>query len=66
MICTSNTYGHIDYGVPLYASKSTDYRTSTGTYHRQIPCAPEQFDCVSKAYKFISIKLLSRIITYRG
>lgn len=47
LICTSNTYSHIDYGVPLYATKSTDYRTSTGTYNRQIPCFPQQFDCVS-------------------
>lgn len=53
IICTSNTFGHIDYGVPLYVSKSTDYRTSTGTYHRQIPCVPQYFDCVSKQLNYI-------------
>lgn len=55
LICTSNTYGHIDYEVPLHARKSTDYRTSTGTYHRQIPCVPQEFDCVSKGCTLFKI-----------
>ncbi|KAG5886062.1 hypothetical protein JTB14_009510 [Gonioctena quinquepunctata] len=45
LICTSNTQSHVDYGIPLLASKSTDYRTCTGTYHRFIPNYPQNFDC---------------------
>nr|XP_023016410.1 uncharacterized protein LOC111505775 [Leptinotarsa decemlineata] len=48
-ICTSNSQSHVDYGIPLLASKSTDYRTCTGTYHRFIPSYPQHFDCRVKA-----------------
>nr|CAI5832909.1 unnamed protein product [Callosobruchus analis] len=49
LICTQNTHSHVDYGIPLLASKSTDYRTCTGTYHRYIPNIPQHFDCRVKA-----------------
>lgn len=48
LICTSNSWGHVDYGTPITARKSTDYRTSTGTYHRHIAGASEEFDCRCK------------------
>lgn len=47
LICTSNTQSHVDYGIPIVANKSTDYRTSTGTYHRFIPSTPRHYDRVS-------------------
>nr|CAH7716737.1 unnamed protein product [Callosobruchus chinensis] len=49
LICTQNTHSHVDYGIPLLARKSTDYRTCTGTYHRYIPNIPQHFDCRVKA-----------------
>lgn len=45
-LCTSNSLGNVDYGIPIVANKSTDYRTSTGTYHRLIPNVAQEFDCV--------------------
>lgn len=49
LVCTQNTHSHVDYGIPILASKSTDYRTSTGTYHRNIPNIPQHFDCRVRA-----------------
>ncbi|CAH1970275.1 unnamed protein product [Acanthoscelides obtectus] len=49
LICTQNTHSHVDYGIPLLATKSTDYRTCTGTYHGYIPEIPQHFDCRVKA-----------------
>ncbi|KAH1006766.1 hypothetical protein HUJ05_007470 [Dendroctonus ponderosae] len=43
--CTQNSVFHIDYGVPLLASKSTDYRTSSRKNHDFIPSLPQDFDC---------------------
>lgn len=34
----ANTHGHIDYGIPIHLTKSTDYRTSTGKYHEFSRC----------------------------
>ncbi|KAF7273684.1 hypothetical protein GWI33_013631 [Rhynchophorus ferrugineus] len=45
LICTQNSYSHIDYGTPLLASKSTDYRTSTSKNHGYIPNIAQDFDC---------------------
>ncbi|KAJ8965906.1 hypothetical protein NQ314_003847 [Rhamnusium bicolor] len=49
LVCTQNTFSHVDYGIPIVANKSTDYRTCTGTYHRFIPNIPQEFDCRCKA-----------------
>lgn len=46
LICTNNTQGHVDYGIPITILKSNDYRTSTGTYHRFIPNKGQDFDAV--------------------
>lgn len=46
LVCTSNSLGNIDYGIPIIANKSTDYRTSTGAYHRLRTEIPDEFDCV--------------------
>ncbi|KAF5281808.1 hypothetical protein FQA39_LY05022 [Lamprigera yunnana] len=48
-VCTNNSYGNIDYGVPIVANKWTDYRTSTGSYHKFIPNIAQEFDCRVKA-----------------
>lgn len=36
-VCNTNSFCNIDYGEPIIASKSTDYRTSTGKGHRYLP-----------------------------
>lgn len=48
-ICSNNSFGSIDYGMPIVANKATDFRTSTSMYHRLIPMAPQDFDCRVKA-----------------
>ncbi|XP_044746865.1 uncharacterized protein LOC123308320 [Coccinella septempunctata] len=45
LICTTNSRYHIDYGIPLVANKSTDYRTTTGSCHDGLPPNPDDFDC---------------------
>lgn len=60
LICTSNTQSHVDYGIPIVANKSTDYRTSTGTYHRFIPSVSGDNDCVSTSNICVEQKLLSQ------
>lgn len=52
--CTQNSLFHIDYGTPLLASKSTDYRSSTAKNHSFIPNIPQEFDCVSLLKKILS------------
>ncbi|KAK5647287.1 hypothetical protein RI129_002179 [Pyrocoelia pectoralis] len=49
LICTNNTLGNIDYGIPIVANKAADYRTSTGLHHRLIPNVAQEFDCRVKA-----------------
>ncbi|KAJ8911863.1 hypothetical protein NQ315_012529 [Exocentrus adspersus] len=49
LLCTQNTQSHVDYGIPITTTKSTDYRTSTGTYHRFIPNVPQHYNCGVKA-----------------
>ncbi|XP_030750690.1 uncharacterized protein LOC115878360 [Sitophilus oryzae] len=63
LICTQNSYSHIDYGTPLLALKSTDYRTSTGKNHRFIAGISQDFDCRVKAK--IKPELLDRDVTIR-
>lgn len=47
LICTTNTQARVDYGIPIYATQSTDYRTSTGKNHDYIAPVPQEFDAVS-------------------
>lgn len=47
LICTTNSHYHFDYGIPIVANKSTDYRTTTGSFHDCVPSNPDDFDCVS-------------------
>lgn len=47
LICTNNTQGHVDYGIPIVSNKSTDYRTAYGTYHGHIPPKGQDFDAVN-------------------
>ena len=47
LVCTQNSLFHIDFGVPIVANKSSDYRTSTGKNCRYIPSIAQYFDCVS-------------------
>lgn len=62
LMCTSNSLGDIDYGIPVVANKSTDYRTSTGTYHRLRTHVPQEFDCVISRIKIIIYVLLLSIL----
>ncbi|CAG9764080.1 unnamed protein product [Ceutorhynchus assimilis] len=55
---------HVDYGIPLHARRSTDYRTSTGKNHGFIPEIPQDFDSRGKA-KF-QRELLDKDITIRN
>ncbi|GJQ76566.1 hypothetical protein Trydic_g2263 [Trypoxylus dichotomus] len=56
LTCTINTLCHVDYHIPISIYKSTDYRTSTGTYHGFIPPLSQDFDARVRAY--INPKLL--------
>lgn len=47
LICTTNSLGTIDYGVPIVANKSTDYRTASRIGHRHLPNIPQDFNTVS-------------------
>lgn len=46
LVCTANSLGNIDYGIPIIANKSTDYRTATTIGVRFLPSAPQEFDVV--------------------
>lgn len=46
LVCTTNSLGNIDYGIPILANKSTDYRTATTIGHRYRPSVPQEFAVV--------------------
>ncbi|KAL3288097.1 hypothetical protein HHI36_002547 [Cryptolaemus montrouzieri] len=50
LVCTRNSLHHIDYGVPIVANKSTDYRTTTSSFHGHVPENPDDFDCRVKVH----------------
>ncbi|KAK9886697.1 hypothetical protein WA026_017614 [Henosepilachna vigintioctopunctata] len=61
--CNINSRYHIDYGVPIVANKSTDYRTTTKISHDFVPENPDDFDCRIKVnlrdeweYKDVALK----------
>ncbi|KAJ8975930.1 hypothetical protein NQ317_014890, partial [Molorchus minor] len=62
-ICNTNTLGHIDYGIPIVANKSTDYRTSTSLSHQYIPTIPQEFDC--RVPRKIKPELLEKNVALR-